>query len=58
MTKIQSVPVVGRPYNYHFHVDLCWKNYEYFENAMAIVQRNVHDLQILGIYKQGDKSGI
>ena len=58
MTKIQSVPVVGRPYNYHFHVDLCWKNYEYFENAMSIVQRNVHDLQILGIYKQGDKSGI
>ena len=34
------------------------ENCEYFENAMSIVKRNVHDLQILGIYKQGDKSGI
>jgi prephenate dehydratase len=58
MTKIQSVPVIGRPYQYHFHVDVCWDNYEYYENAMAIVRRNVHDLQILGVYKQGDKSGI
>ena len=58
MTKIQSVPVIGRPYQYHFHVDVCWDNYEYFENAMAIVRRNVHDLQELGEYRKGDKSGI
>ena len=58
MTKIQSVPVIGKPYQYHFHVDLMWDNYQYFKNGMEIVRNNVSDLQILGEYVQGDKSGI
>jgi prephenate dehydratase len=58
MTKIQSVPVIGKPYQYHFHVDLMWDNYQYFINGMEIVRNNVSDLQILGEYMMGDKSGI
>ena len=58
MTKIQSVPVIGKPYQYHFHVDVMWDNHQYFINGMEIVRNNVSNLQILGEYMQGDKSGI
>lgn len=55
MTKILSTPIIGRPYEYAFHIDLTWENKSYFDNAMDIVRRNVAKLRILGTYKQGNK---
>lgn len=55
MTKIQSAPIVGKPYEYNFHIDLMWDNYEYFKHAMDILRTKVSHLEILGEYKQGDR---
>ena len=55
MTRIQSSPIIGKPLEYNFHIDLKWENYQYFKQAMEIVKRNVPELRILGMYKEGQK---
>lgn len=55
MTKIQSAPIVGMPYEYNFHIDLTWEKYDYFKHAMEIVDTKVLHLDVLGEYIQGDR---
>ncbi len=53
MTKIQSLPIIGKPNQYTFHVDCEWSNYEDFKKCIAI-NSIVDDLKILGEYKKGE----
>jgi prephenate dehydratase len=53
MTKIQSLPIIGKPNQYTFHVDCEWSNYEDFKKCIAI-NSLVDDLKILGEYKKGE----
>lgn len=53
MTKIQSVPIVGKPYEYSFHIDLEWEEDQQFKVAIPEVLSHVSNLTILGIYKKG-----
>jgi prephenate dehydratase len=53
MTKIQSLPILGRPNQYTFHVDCEWQRYEDFKKSIAI-NSIVEDLKILGEYKKGE----
>jgi len=53
LTKIQSVPIVGKPYEYNFHVDMIWESYTNFQKAIATIQGIAVNLQILGEYKKG-----
>ena len=53
MTKIQSLPIIGKPNQYTFHVDCEWTNYEDFKKCIAI-NSLVDDLKILGEYKKGE----
>ena len=53
LTKIQSVPIVGKPYEYNFHVDMIWESYANFEKAIATIKGISVNLQILGEYKKG-----
>ena len=52
MTKIQSVPVIGEPYQYSFHVDLEWDNYDNYKMAMYELSKQTHHLSVLGEYKK------
>lgn len=54
LTKIQSVPIVGRPYEYTFHVDLLWNNYSDYESAIKNLVKVASHLTILGEYPKGD----
>ena len=54
LTKIQSVPILGQPYQYAFHVDLEWENQQNYEAAISEVIRKVAGLSIYGEYKKGD----
>lgn len=53
LTKIQSVPIVGKPYEYYFHVDFEWSEYPKYELAMEKVAVLAENLEILGEYQQG-----
>jgi prephenate dehydratase len=52
LTKIQSIPVVGKPSEYSIHVDLEWKSRKKYESAMRVVMRQVRNLNVLGEYKK------
>ena len=52
LTKIQSLPILGRPNEYTFYVDCEWERYEDFRKSIAL-NSVVSDLKILGEYKKG-----
>lgn len=55
LTKIQSVPVLGKPYQYSFHVDLAWDERSTYEAALAVVSPLVSNLIRFGEYPRGEK---
>jgi prephenate dehydratase len=55
LTKIQSVPIIGKPDEYSFHVDLEWEKPENYEHAIHTVLKNVTSLTILGEYIRGER---
>lgn len=52
LTKIQSIPVIGKPSEYSIHVDVEWKQRKSYEDAIQQVLRQVRNLNILGEYKK------
>ena len=54
LTKIQSVPIVGKPNEYTFHVDVEWDSVENYEKALHAILKNVSSLSVLGEYVRGE----
>jgi prephenate dehydratase len=52
LTKIQSIPVIGKPNEYSIHVDVEWKRRKNYDDAMKLVLRQVKNLNVLGEYKK------
>jgi prephenate dehydratase len=53
LTKIQSLPILGKPNEYTFYVDCEWEHYDDFRRCIEI-KSIVEDLKILGEYKKGE----
>lgn len=53
LTKIQSMPIVGEPYNYAFNLDLVWNAYEDYKSALIEIQDISKEIKILGEYSKG-----
>lgn len=53
LTKIQSIPIIGKPSEYSIHIDLEWKRRKNYDDALNQVLRQVRNLNILGEYKKG-----
>jgi prephenate dehydratase len=53
LTKIQSLPILGKPNEYTFYIDCEWENYDDFRRSIE-VKSIVEDLKILGEYKKGE----
>mgnify|MGYP006164823623 CR=1 FL=1 len=51
LTKIQSVPIVGKPYNYNFHLDIIWDKYSDFTAVKSSVSKITTSFFVLGEYK-------
>ncbi|MCU0421153.1 MAG: prephenate dehydratase [Cyclobacteriaceae bacterium] len=52
LSKIQSIPVIGKPSEYSIHVDVEWKSRKHYDQALRILLRQVRNLTILGEYKK------
>ncbi len=52
LTKIQSIPVIGKPNEYSIHIDVEWKRRKSYDEAMRQILRQVKNLNILGEYKK------
>ena len=52
LTKIQSIPIIGKPSEYSIHIDLEWKKRKDYDNALYVVLRQVRNLNVLGEYKK------
>lgn len=51
LTKIQSLPILGSPFQYTFYVDLEWQERSNFDRAISKVLNLVSNLSVLGEYK-------
>ena len=53
LTKIQSIPVIGKPSEYSIHVDVEWEKRKSYDDAIGQILRKVRNLNILGEYNKG-----
>jgi prephenate dehydratase len=51
LTKIQSIPIVGKPSEYSIHIDVEWKKRKNYDTALQEILRQVRNLNVLGEYK-------
>lgn len=50
LTKIQSMPIMGREWEYRFYIDLAFDSYHRYRQAVDAVRPLTNDLRILGEY--------
>ena len=55
MDKIQSVPIIEKPWEYSFHIDITFEQKEQYYELLGKIARKLTDLEILGEYKLGKK---
>ena len=51
LTKIQSLPIVGREWEYQFYINLTFSNYLSYSQAMDAIRPFTKDLRVLGEYE-------
>ena len=55
LTKIQSKPIVGKPWQYRFHVDFLLQGHTSLQQALAAIRPICSELRVLGVYNEGVK---
>lgn len=53
LTKIQSMPIMGRDWEYQFYVDLMFDDYDWYKKAIEAIRPFTSELGILGEYEKG-----
>lgn len=56
LTKIQSLPIIGREWEYLFYVDLTFTDYLRYKQALDAIIPLTKELKILGEYAEGKSS--
>lgn len=52
LTRIQSLPIVGREWEYQFYIDLAFSDYERYHQSIQAILPLVANLKVLGEYKE------
>ena len=52
LSKIQSLPVIGREWEYRFYVDLTFDSFVRYRQALDAVRPLINDLRVLGEYTE------
>jgi prephenate dehydratase len=58
LTKIQSLPILGREWEYLFYVDLSFKNLLKYKQGLDAVRPLTKDFKILGEYKENNITNV
>ena len=58
LTKIQSLPILGREWEYMFYINLTFDTYMRYRQAIDAIRPFTKDLQILGEYKEFNHKSI
>ena len=56
LTRIQSLPIPGREWQYFFYVDIKFDSYKRYTQALSAVRPLMEDLKVLGEYKSFNPS--
>jgi prephenate dehydratase len=54
LTKIQSIPILGKPFEYSFWIDLIGKDANELIYAIEAIRPFTQEIKIIGIYHRGD----
>lgn len=53
LTKIQSTPIIGKPWEYRFFIDFAVEGKVGYQQAMDAIRPITNDLKIMGAYQKG-----
>jgi len=53
LTKIQSLPIIGREWEYQFYVDFTFDDLERYKQSVAAIKPLISELKTLGEYPEG-----
>ena len=53
LTRIQSLPIIGREWEYQFYIDLTFSDYQRYKQSIEAIMPLVVGLKILGEYSKG-----
>ncbi|MDL2277428.1 prephenate dehydratase [Parabacteroides sp. OttesenSCG-928-G07] len=56
LSKIQSLPIIGREWEYLFYINLNFADYTRYKQALDAIKPLIKDFQILGEYVEGKQS--
>ncbi|MDR1883374.1 MAG: prephenate dehydratase [Prevotella sp.] len=56
LTKIQSLPIVGREWEYQFYADLTFSDLERYHQSLDAIRPLTSELKVLGEYPEGRQS--
>ena len=56
LTKIQSLPIIGKEWQYMFYIDLSFTDYTRYRQAINAISPLTSNLKLLGEYKNGKQS--
>jgi prephenate dehydratase len=55
MSKIQSMPILGKRNEYNFYVDVEWDDPKQYDSAIRQILKYTHNFNILGEYERHDE---
>lgn len=53
LTKIQSLPIMGKDWEYQFYIDVIFSDYEWYRKSLIAIEPFTSELGVLGEYEKG-----